>query len=72
MAGMSKITDSDQSGTTRDHTACLSWAAVSESACFLEDEKALDVLILDIGQHSSFADFFLLATAQSLGHLRGL
>lgn len=72
MAGSSKITENENQGLSRDHTVCLSWPAVSESACFLEDEKALDVLVLDIGLQSSFADFFILATAQSLGHLRGL
>jgi len=72
MAGMSKIIENDSAGSTRDHTACLSWGAVKESASFLEDEKATDVLVLDIGMQSSFADFFIIASAQSLGHMRGL
>ena len=72
MAGMSKITENAAAGSARDYTACLSWDAAKESACFLEAEKALDVLVLDIGLQSSFADFFIIASAQSLGHMRGL
>lgn len=74
MAGMSKATENESinPGAARDHTKCLSWPAVKESASFLEAEKALDIVVLDIGTHSSFADFFIIASAQSFGHLKGL
>ena len=64
MAGMLK--------NNSDYSERVSWAATRDAARFLDNEKAEDVLVLDIGTQSSFADFFIVATAQSLGHLRGL
>jgi ribosome-associated protein len=55
-----------------DYSAFGSWGAVSECARFLMDEKAQDVQVLQVAARSSFADFFIIATAQSLGHLKGL
>ena len=56
----------------REAQTTIAWPAVRDSAKFLDNEKALDVVVLDIGNQCSFADFFVIATAQSLGHLRGL
>ena len=45
---------------------------VREIAEFLEDHKARDVVALDLRGISPIADFFVIATFQSEGHLRGL
>jgi len=39
---------------------------------FLVDHKALETTILDVSGDCSWADCFVIATATSLGHLRGL
>jgi ribosome-associated protein len=38
----------------------------------LEGHQARDTLVIDIGKKCSFADFFVIATVNSAGHLRGL
>lgn len=38
----------------------------------LDDHKARDTLVIDIGDKCSFTDFFVIATVNSAGHLRGL
>lgn len=70
MAGQSKAIEG--TAGARDSASVPSWPAARDCARFLEGEKAADVLVVDIGLQSSFADFFVIATAQSLGHLRGL
>jgi len=39
---------------------------------FLEDQKAKDAILIQISERSSFADYFIVAGASSLGHLKGL
>jgi len=48
-----------------------SWQAVRDCAQLLMDEKATDVQVLQVNARASFADFFILATANSIGQLRG-
>ena len=43
-----------------------------ELARALEDAKGDDVTVLDISEMCSFADFFVIATASSSVHMRGL
>jgi ribosome-associated protein len=38
----------------------------------LDDHQARDVLVIDIGDKCSFTDYFVIATVNSMGHLRGL
>jgi len=45
---------------------------VLEAARFLRDEKASEVCVIDISKQSGFADFFVVATVNSFGALRGL
>jgi ribosome-associated protein len=71
MAGQSREIENGL-GVAGGHSALASWAAVKDSARFLIDEKAVDVQVLQVSERSSFADFFVLATASSSGHLRGL
>lgn len=75
MAGMSRKTENDTGSAAAvagSHTELGSWTAVRDCARFLIDEKAGDVQILQVTARSSFADFFIIATAQSFGHLKGL
>ncbi len=47
--------------------------SIIQACCrLLVDQKAMDVVLLDISQRASFADWFVIATVTSLGHLRGL
>lgn len=46
--------------------------AVLKVSTFLIDAKAQDVLVLDISKQSGFADYFVIATLNSFGQLRGL
>ena len=41
-------------------------------ARFLDAQKGLEPVILDISQQSGFADYFIIVTVTSIGHLRGL
>lgn len=41
-------------------------------ARFLEDHKGIDTAVVDVRQQCGWADFFVITTARSLGHLRGL
>ena len=83
MAGMSRkteIVDAQAAGPVASgtgdsgngHAALACWPAVRECARFLKDEKAQDVQVLQVSVRSSFADFFVLATAQSAGQLKGM
>jgi ribosome-associated protein len=56
--------------TTRDVSEARQ-AAIA-TARKLDEQKANDIVVVDISQQSSFADYFVIATAQSFGHLRGL
>lgn len=39
---------------------------------FLEDHKCKDVNILDVSEDCSWADCFIIATVNSVGHLKGV
>ena len=41
-------------------------------AHLLDDHRTIDTVALDVRQVCSFADFFVIATVTSQGHLRGL
>ena len=57
MAGMSD-------STSFQHTQAI--------AQLLEDHQATNTVALDVGETCSFADYFVIATVTSQGHLRGL
>lgn len=39
---------------------------------FLDDNKCLDTVVIDLGEECSFASYFVIGTVTSLGHLRGV
>ena len=39
---------------------------------FIVDHKGLETVVLDVSPECSWADFFVISTVSSLGHLRGL
>lgn len=41
-------------------------------AAFLEDHKGIDTEVVDVTGRCSWADFFVITTVSSIGHLRGL
>ncbi len=43
-----------------------------EIAHMLEEHKGQETIVLDISEQSSFADFFIISTFSSQGHLKGL
>ena len=45
---------------------------VKDTAGLLEDHKASDVEAIDIREQNSWTDYFIIATAASQGHMRGL
>ena len=79
MAGMSRKTEAgatapgsnESTVLAGNHEALASWPVVRDCARFLRDEKAQDVQVLQVSVRSSFADFFVIATAQSAGQLKG-
>ena len=42
------------------------------SAEILDQKKALDIVIIDIGTKSSFADYFVIASASNENHIKAL
>lgn len=46
--------------------------AVLRIATLLEDAQARDTIALDVRESCGFADYFVIATVNSQGHLRGL
>jgi len=43
-----------------------------EMKTILEDKKALDVEVIPVGQKTTLADYFIIATGGSLPHIRAL
>ena len=41
-------------------------------ASLLDDHRASNTIAIDVREHCSFADYFVVATVNSQGHLRGL
>lgn len=41
-------------------------------AQFIEDHKGIDTTVIDVSDVSGWADCFIVATVNSLGHLRGM
>lgn len=41
-------------------------------ACFIDEHKGLNTIALDLGEHCSFTDCFVISTVSSEGHMRGL
>lgn len=56
--------------TAEDRAASLDRAAAV--ARILDDKKARDILVLDVGELCSFADGFVIATAENITRLRAL
>jgi len=46
--------------------------AALAAARLIDEHKGEDTVVLDIGEVSSFADYFVIATARSSAHLSGL
>lgn len=44
----------------------------SEIAKFIEERKGEDVTLLDVSESAGWADYFIIATVTSLGHLKGV
>ncbi|MEA5033513.1 MAG: ribosome silencing factor [Sphaerochaeta sp.] len=44
----------------------------AEIAQFVTDHKGLDPVVIDVSEHTGWADCFIVATVNSLGHLRGV
>jgi ribosome-associated protein len=59
------VQSSDNDATRRKDAAL----AVAET---LSDHQARDTLVIDIADVCSFADYFVITTVNSTGHLRGL
>lgn len=47
-------------------------AKAERIAAFLTDHKGIDTTVVDVTGRCSWADFFVITTVTSLGHLRGL
>jgi ribosome-associated protein len=45
---------------------------VKQLAASIEDHKGQDVMCIDVSEESSWASCFILVTATSMGHMRGL
>ncbi len=45
---------------------------IKEIAFELEERKAENVAAIDVREHNSWTDYFIIATATSQGHMRGL
>lgn len=45
---------------------------VLEIAKLLEEHKTENTIVLNIGEHSSFTDYFIITTVRSQAHLKGL
>lgn len=41
-------------------------------AKFIEDHKGIDVTVIDVSEDCSWADCFIIATVNSVGHLKGV
>ncbi|MDD4083054.1 MAG: ribosome silencing factor [Sphaerochaetaceae bacterium] len=39
---------------------------------FVTEQKGMDTVLLDVSGNCSFADFFVISTVSSMGHLRGV
>ena len=45
---------------------------VADIAGFISDHKAVDPVVMDVSEQSGWADCFIIATVNSLGHLKGV
>lgn len=45
---------------------------VKDTALILEEHKAREVVAIDIREQNSWTDYFIIATVNSQGHMRGL
>jgi ribosome-associated protein len=44
----------------------------ADIAGFVTDHKGLDPVVIDVAEHSAWAECFVIATVNSLGHLKGI
>ena len=44
----------------------------ADIAKFVTDHKGIDPVVIDVSEHSGWADCFIIATVNSLGHLKGI
>lgn len=47
-------------------------AIVKDTALILEEHKGTDVTAIDVREQNSWTDYFIIATASSQGHMKGL
>jgi ribosome-associated protein len=45
---------------------------IVDLARFIDDHRGIDTVVLDIGERSSFTDFFIITTVSSWTHMKGL
>lgn len=44
----------------------------TDIARFITDHKGIDPVVIDVSEHTGWADCFIIATVNSLGHLKGV
>ncbi|MDD4219410.1 MAG: ribosome silencing factor [Sphaerochaetaceae bacterium] len=44
----------------------------AEIANFVSDHRGIDPVVIDVSEHAGWADFFIVATVTSIGHLKGV
>ncbi len=44
----------------------------NEISAYLTEHNCKDVQVIDLGEHNSIADYFVVATVTSVGHLKGV
>ena len=44
----------------------------ADIANFVTDNKGIDPVVIDVSEHTGWADIFIIATVNSLGHLKGI
>lgn len=67
MSGSNTRNSRDAADTVSAHLA-----DIQAIAGLLDDHRAEDTIALDVRETCSFADYFVIATVNSQGHLRGL
>lgn len=61
---MEHMSDSSTDPTPREHVEAI--------AELLDDHRGTNTLAMYVGETASFTDYFVISTASSMGHLRGL
>jgi len=46
---------------------------IAQKVCnFITEQKGIDTILIDVSGNCSFADFFIVSTVSSMGHLKGV